>query len=106
MWTNLPGFPLVRVTKVGTSVSISQEPFKPADFLAILDDPNNKNISNLSQVTTPSTTTTTTTQSSSAKNKKPTKWIFPINYVTNVENVSDSLWFTSVDSTSKGTPSR
>lgn len=95
LWTNMPGFPLLTVTKVGSSVSFSQKPFKPAEFLAIQDDPNLLNITNTSSTTT---TTTTTTPAPSTR-KRPQKWVFPVTYITNVENITDHLWFTSMDLT-------
>lgn len=93
LWTNLESFPLLTVTKVGSSVSISQQVFQPMEFSAILDEQYMENftISSSSTTTPPSTTTTT------KKPKIPTKWSFPVNYITDVENVTDVLWFHNAD---------
>lgn len=86
LWTSLESFPLLTVSKVGSTVTISQKDFHPMEFHAIQDDPY------LLNFTTTSTSSTTTTPAPQKK-KSTTKWIFPVNYVTNVANVSDTLWF-------------
>lgn len=98
LWTHQPGFPLLTVTKLGNSVSISQRPFKPADFLAIHDetyDGNNYNKTVMNVTETPSTVAPTP----AGKNKQPTKmkWIFPITYITDTNNVSETLWLQNID---------
>lgn len=99
LWTSLEGFPLLTVTKVGSSVSISQKQFQPVEFEAILDEPLLlNNYSSSSSSTTSTTTTTTVPPSTTTKRPKPVpKWIFPVNYVTDVENVSDVIWFHNTD---------
>lgn len=96
LWTTLEGFPLINVTKVGNSVTIAQIPFEPKEFLAIEDDPNPMNLTNTSTTSTTSTTTTTT-PSPSMKLKKPIRWMFPLNYITDVQNVTDSILMTQLD---------
>lgn len=91
VWTIQPGFPLVRVSKKGTIVTITQEPFEPTEFLAIKDDPSMHNI------TSRSTTSTTTPIPSHTKPKSTIKWSFPINYITDVGNISGSVWMSSND---------
>lgn len=93
LWTNLESFPLLTVTKVGSSVSISQQVFQPMEFNAILDEPYMENFTMLSSSTTTPPSTSTTTK----KPKIPTKWSFPVNYITDVENVTDVLWFHNSD---------
>lgn len=90
LWTTLESFPLLTVSKVGSTVTISQKDFHPMEFQAILDDPY------LLNFTTTSTSSTSTTPAPTKK-KSTTKWIFPVNYVTNVANVSDALWFHNSD---------
>lgn len=93
LWTTLESFPLLTVSKVGSTVTISQKDFHPMEFQAILDDPYLLNF-------TISTSSTTTTPAPSKK-KSTTKWIFPVNYITNVANVTDTLWFHNSDGNSK-----
>lgn len=107
LWTSLESFPLLTVTKIGSSVSISQKVFEPMEFQAILDDPLLLNYTSgngsASSTTTTSTSTTTTTTTTAApatttkKTKPVSKWIFPVKYITDVENVSDTMWFHNVD---------
>lgn len=116
LWTNLEAFPLLTVTKIGSTISVSQKTFQPMEFTAILDDPylltfssnggnNGSSYNGLASTLTPMTTTTsttTTTTTTAAPNKKgksagATKWTFPVNYITDVVNVSDTLWFHNVD---------
>lgn len=84
LWTSLESFPLLTVTRSGTTVTISQKIFQPVEFQAILDD---------NYLMNDTSTTTTTTQAPSSKKKSTIKWIFPVNYITNSLNVSDSVWF-------------
>ncbi|XP_067618221.1 endoplasmic reticulum aminopeptidase 2 isoform X2 [Eurosta solidaginis] len=100
LWTHQPGFPLLTVTKLGNSVSITQRPFKPADFLAIHDetyDGNNYNKTVVNVTEAPTTVAPKTTN----KTKQPTqmKWIFPITYITDINNVSETLWLQNIDVT-------
>lgn len=90
LWTSLESFPLLTVTKMGSTITISQKEFHPMEFHAILDDPY------LLNLTTTSTSSTSTTPPP-PKRKSATKWMFPVKYVTNVANVSDSLWFHNSD---------
>lgn len=93
LWTSLEGFPLLTVTKVGSSVSISQKVFQPMDFEAIHDDSYLMNFT-----TSTSTSTTTAVPTTQAKRVRIVpKWIFPVNYITNVENVTDVIWFHNID---------
>lgn len=101
LWTHQPGFPLLTVTKMGNSISISQRPFRPAEFLAIHDDSydgNNYNKTTLNATDMPSTVATTT-QGSKHKVAPHMKWIFPVTYVTDINNVSETLWMQNVDVT-------
>lgn len=103
LWTNLEGFPLLTVTKMGSSVTISQQVFRPQEFHAILDEPlllNDTSPADQSATlveTTTTTTTTTTRAPSTKKGKSPPKWVFPVQYVTDAQNVSDMIWFHSND---------
>lgn len=90
VWAIQPGFPLVRVTKKGTIVTITQEPFEPKEFLAIIDDPSIRNI-------TATISTTTTTTPAPKNHKSTTKWTFPINYFTSNPNLTGSIWMSSSD---------
>ncbi|EDW25078.1 GL23039 [Drosophila persimilis] len=100
LWTHQPGFPLLTVTKMGNSVSISQRPFRPADFLAIHDDSydgNNYNKTSLNATDMPSTVPPT--PQGKHKAAPHMKWIFPVTYVTDINNVSETLWMQNVDTT-------
>lgn len=100
VWTTLDSFPLLTVTKVGASVSISQKVFQPMEFQAILDDPYLLNFTNghLNLTTTSTSTTTTVAPVTTTKKPKPTiKWTFPVSYITNMENVTDLIWLNAVD---------
>lgn len=92
LWTSMESFPLLTVSKVGSTVTISQKVFQPMEFTAILDE------SYLLNYT--STTTSTITTTASSKKKSASKWVFPVNYITNLRNVSDALWFNNVDGNS------
>lgn len=92
LWTTLPGFPLLNVTKKGSTISISQKPFQTAEFLAILKEPD---FDNDTELATTTIATTTTTQSS--RKVKPIKWIFPVKYITNTEKIEDTLWFNTTE---------
>lgn len=94
LWTTLESFPLLTVTKVGSTITISQKDFHPMEFHAIQDDPYLLNFT-----TTSTSSTSTTPAPSSSKKKSTTKWVFPVKYVTNVVNVSDTLWFHNSDGT-------
>lgn len=102
LWTHQSGFPLLTVTKLGNKVTISQKPFKPAEFLAIHDetyDGNNynKSTANSTNATTTSTTPAPTTPSGKHKPPQQMKWIFPITYVTDINNNSETLWMQNID---------
>lgn len=102
LWTHQPGFPLLTVTKMGNRITISQKPFKPAEFLAIHDDTYdgnnyNKTTANSTNGTTTSTTPTPTTASGKHKPPQQMKWIFPITYVTDINNNTETLWMQNVD---------
>lgn len=92
LWTSLESFPLLTVTRMGNSVTMSQKVFQPTEFHAILDDHYLMNFTSSS-----TTTTTTVAPANSGKKKSATKWIFPVNYITNEPNVSDSIWFHNTD---------
>lgn len=94
LWTSMESFPLITVTKVGSTVSISQKIFHPMEFKAILDDPY---LLNLTTSTTTSTTPAPTTTSASKRSKSMNRWIFPVSYITDVENTSDVIWFHNTD---------
>lgn len=96
LWTTLPGFPLLNVTKVGQNVTIKQKPFMAAEFLTILEDPSFDNETEDGSTTTSMPTTTTTLSPKEARKRMKTdKWIFPVNYITNTEQIADSFWFNS-----------
>lgn len=102
LWTHQSGFPLLTVTKLANKITISQKPFKPAEFLAIHDetyDGNNYNKTNSNSTETPTTSTTTTAPTVASKQKPPQqmKWIFPITYVTDLNNNTETLWMQNVD---------
>ncbi|ALC47275.1 CG4467 [Drosophila busckii] len=100
LWTHQPGFPLLTVNKMGNSISISQRPFRPAEFLAIHDDSydgNNYNRSTVNATDVPSTVAPT--PASKHKSAPHHKWIFPVTYVTDINNVSETLWMQNVDVT-------
>lgn len=92
LWTTLPGFPLLNVTKLGQNVTIRQKPFMAAEFLTILEDPSFDNETEDGSTTTSMPTTTTTLSPKEARKRKD-KWIFPVNYITNTEQIADSFWF-------------
>lgn len=92
LWTTLESFPLLTVTKVGSTITISQKEFHPLEFHAIQDDPYLLNFT-----TTSTSSTTTPAPTNNNKKKSATKWVFPVKYVTNVVNVSDTLWFHNSD---------
>lgn len=94
LWTTLESFPLLMVTKVGSTITIAQKEFHPMEFHAIQDDPYLLNFT-----TTSTSSTSTTPAPTNNKKKSTTKWIFPVKYVTNVVNVSDTLWFHNSDGT-------
>jgi aminopeptidase N len=93
MWTEMAGFPLLNVTRNNASITIQQRQFQAAEFLAILEDPK---FDNDTIVTT--TTTTTTTPSPKDKKKKDVKWIFPVSYITNAEQIEDMIWLNTAES--------
>lgn len=113
MWTNQPGFPLLtvcsfivfiihkklikmnyfQVNKNNGTLSISQKPFKLAEFLAVLEDPS---FDNETEIPTTMPTTTTTLSAKDAK-KKATKWIFPIQYSTSTKE-EEIIWLDSHES--------
>ncbi|XP_037954281.1 endoplasmic reticulum aminopeptidase 2 isoform X2 [Teleopsis dalmanni] len=100
LWTHQPGFPLLIVTKVGNSVSISQKPFKPAEFLAIHDETyDGNNYKKGTVVTDISSTVATPTTTPTGKPKTHMKWIFPVTYITDLNNVSETLWMQNIDVT-------
>ncbi|XP_055534646.1 endoplasmic reticulum aminopeptidase 2 isoform X2 [Wyeomyia smithii] len=89
-WTNLPGFPLLNVTRQGDELHVTQIPFAPAEFMAIYDDPNEDENSSLSTTTT----TTVAPTTASGKEKKRIRWTFPISFVTsNSELLPETIWF-------------
>lgn len=93
-WTNLPGFPLVNVSRQGDVFHISQTPFAPAEFVAIHDDPNAEENDTIS-----TTTTTTIAPITSGKDKKRTRWTFPISYFTsNKDQNPKTMWLNSTES--------
>ncbi|XP_049547016.1 aminopeptidase N isoform X1 [Anopheles darlingi] len=87
-WTNAAAFPLLNVTLNGTSLTVHQTDFRPAEYLAIYDEP----IEEIEGDDTPggrSTTTSTTTTTTIAPTgdiKAGSRWIFPIHYTTDVLN--------------------
>ena len=93
LWTNLPGFPLVNVTVNGTEVIMTQSAFHPADFIAIHEDPNLENDTDHA-----TTTISSTTHSSREHRRKNSKWIFPVNYVTNTEMAAETVWINTTES--------
>ncbi|XP_073815531.1 endoplasmic reticulum aminopeptidase 2 isoform X1 [Musca autumnalis] len=104
LWTHQPGFPLLTVTKLGNRITISQKPFKPAEFLAIHDDTydgNNYNKTSANSTNSTTTSTTPTPPTTGGKHKPPQqmKWIFPITYVTDINNNSETLWMQNIDLT-------
>lgn len=108
LWTGMEGFPLLTVKRLAGTVTVSQQPFRPAAFHAIVDEPLLLSptttaatlLSSFDNVTTTSTTTTTTTTTTPAprKSKSKSKFVFPVSYVSDVANVSDVLWFHNADS--------
>lgn len=92
LWTSLESFPLVTVTRTGVTVTITQKVFQPVEFQAILDE--NYVLENVS-----TTSTSTTTPAPSVKKKPAVKWIFPVNYITNLPNVTDSIWLNNNEGT-------
>ncbi|XP_029723553.2 endoplasmic reticulum aminopeptidase 2 isoform X1 [Aedes albopictus] len=94
-WTNLPGFPLVNVSREGDELHISQVPFAPAEFVAIHDDPNAEENDSLSTTTT---TTTTVAPPTAKDSKRRTRWTFPVSYVTsNSDQLPKTIWFNSTE---------
>lgn len=97
LWTTLPGFPLLNVTKSGHNVTIRQKPFLAAEFLTILEDLSFDNETTEDVSTTTSIPTTTTTLSPKEARKRKDRWIFPVNYITNAEQIADSLWLNTTE---------
>ncbi|CAD7077324.1 unnamed protein product [Hermetia illucens] len=89
LWTTQPGFPLLTVTKVGSSVSISQRLFEPTELTAIYDETFEMNF----------TTSVPPTTHAPPKKGSHVRWILPVNYISNEENVTDTLWLQNVDIT-------
>uniref|UniRef100_A0A182J2S0 Aminopeptidase n=1 Tax=Anopheles atroparvus TaxID=41427 RepID=A0A182J2S0_ANOAO len=88
-WTNTPAFPLLNVTMNGTSLFVRQADFRPAEYLAIYDEPMEDIERNGESVDRrPTTTTTTVAPVSEASGKAGSRWIFPIHYITDVLNVN------------------
>ncbi|XP_058449769.1 endoplasmic reticulum aminopeptidase 2 isoform X1 [Malaya genurostris] len=88
-WTNLPGFPLLNVTRQGDELHVTQIPFAPAEFVAIYDDLNEEENGTMT-----TTTTTVAPTTATGKDKKRTRWTFPISYVTsNSEQLPETIWF-------------
>lgn len=87
LWTYQSGFPLLYVTKNDTNIVISQKAFKFEELSAVLEDMSFDNETDVEVTTIP-----TTTLSPKEAKKKNLKWIFPINYATDVRDVKDTLW--------------
>lgn len=113
LWTQQSGFPLLVVTINNNSISISQKPFQPAEFLAIHDEAydgnynykpsiENSNTSSTQGVVlsfTSSSTPSTTISISNTSDKilKPKKWIFPITYITDINNNTEIVWMQNIN---------
>lgn len=97
VWTSQPGFPLVTVNKVNTTVTINQNIFKMADFTAVFQDSSFELNDNNTESSTTTISTTTTTISPKDSKKKPIKWIFPVNYLTSNKDVKGSIWIDSLE---------
>uniref|UniRef100_A0A182YP00 Uncharacterized protein n=1 Tax=Anopheles stephensi TaxID=30069 RepID=A0A182YP00_ANOST len=93
-WTNTAAFPLLNVTMNGTSLTVRQTGFRPAEYLAIYDEPMED--IELDGETSRSTTTTTTTtaaptdSSGKSGHDAGSRWIFPIHYITDVLNTNET----------------
>ncbi|XP_052861884.1 thyrotropin-releasing hormone-degrading ectoenzyme isoform X2 [Anopheles cruzii] len=88
-WTNTPAFPLLNVTLNGTIVTVRQTDFRPAEYLAIYDEPMEEIEGDEAGGRT-TTTSTTLAPTSDATGNAGSRWVFPIHYTTNVLNGNDT----------------
>lgn len=93
LWTSQSGFPLVTVTRSNMTVSINQKAFKLSEFTAVHEDPSFED--NITETTT--IPTTTSTLSAKESKKRAMKWTFPIQYMTNKQDLKDTVWIDSVE---------
>lgn len=112
-WTHQSGFPLLKVIRIGRTITIFQRPFQPAEFEAIYDETYHGNnyqksiVRNSSEADTRNSTVTLAStigvNSSSmplllpAKHQLSKKWIFPITYITNLSNNTEIVWMQNVN---------
>ncbi|XP_058124013.1 aminopeptidase N [Anopheles ziemanni] len=90
-WTNTAAFPLLNVTMNGTSLIVRQADFRPAEYLAIYDEPMEDIERNGPESTdrgSATSTTTTVAPAGEAAGKAGSRWIFPIHYITDVLNAN------------------
>lgn len=86
-WTHQSGFPLLYVNKNDSSITINQKAFKFEEFSAVLEDITFDNDTDIEVTTIP-----TTTMSPKEARKRNLKWMFPITYATDVNDVKDTIW--------------
>ncbi|XP_053677741.1 glutamyl aminopeptidase [Anopheles nili] len=88
-WTNTAAFPLLNVTMNGTSLIVRQTGFRPAEYLAIYDEPMEE-IERDGDTTMKPTTTATSPTDATGRDPAGSRWIFPIHYITDVLNTNDT----------------
>ncbi|KAL9891800.1 endoplasmic reticulum aminopeptidase 2 isoform X2 [Glossina fuscipes] len=101
LWTHQLGFPLLTVTRLANHITISQKPFQPAEFLAIHDETYDGNHYSKTTVnaTTSGQVSSTAAPTAQTKHVQPMKWIFPITYVTDLNNITETLWLYNINVT-------
>uniref|UniRef100_A0A182NN63 Aminopeptidase n=1 Tax=Anopheles dirus TaxID=7168 RepID=A0A182NN63_9DIPT len=90
-WTNTAAFPLLNVTMNGTSLIVRQTGFRPAEYLAIYDEPAEE-IVREGETVGRSTTSTALPVDSTGKGAlaEGSRWLFPIHYITDVLNTIET----------------
>uniref|UniRef100_A0A182VFF0 Aminopeptidase n=1 Tax=Anopheles merus TaxID=30066 RepID=A0A182VFF0_ANOME len=90
-WTNTAAFPLLNVTMNGTSLTVRQTGFRPAEYLAIYDEPmeeiEREGEQGRSTTTTPVPVDAT---GKSGSGEAGSRWVFPIHYITDVLNTNET----------------
>uniref|UniRef100_A0A182TGA1 Uncharacterized protein n=1 Tax=Anopheles melas TaxID=34690 RepID=A0A182TGA1_9DIPT len=90
-WTNTAAFPLLNVTMNGTSLTVRQTGFRPAEYLAIYDEPmeeiEREGEQGRSTTTTPAPVDAT---GKSGSGEAGSRWVFPIHYITDVLNTNET----------------
>lgn len=113
LWTHQEGFPLLTMMRNGRTITISQKHFQPAEFEAIHDETYHGNSyqkiedsndlltkgANLGVISasTIGPNTSASTNVVPIKQLPPKKWIFPITYITDLNNNSEIVWMQNIN---------